>query len=105
MTAADLEIYVGAPGDAFVATCWEEAVELVNQYVGIDRLTAAPRVIPETVRTRACLEVGSELFHRRNAPNGVAQFATLGDAPVRVARDPMLGAYPILNRFLPGGFA
>ena len=106
MTATDLENYVGAtPGDAFVATCWDEAYELVTQYVGTDPVTAEPRAIPPATLRRACLEVGSELFHRQKAPNGVAQFATMDASPIRVARDPMVGAYPILNRFLPGGFA
>ena len=80
-------------------------MELVDQYLGLDPATSATRVIPAGVKRRACLEVASELYHRRNAPNGVAQFAALDGAPVRVARDPMLGAYPILNRFVPGGFA
>lgn len=100
MTAADLKAYVGASTtDAFVETCWVEAEELVTQYVG------PTTFVPEPVLRRACLEVGSELYHRREAPNGVAQFATLDSAPIRVARDPMVGAYPILNRFTGGGFA
>lgn len=104
MTAADLEAYVNLPGadgehSAFVTQCWEEAVELVECYVG-------SADVPATVLKRACLEVGSELFHRRQAPNGIAQFATLdGSSAVRVARDPMVGAYPILKRFIGGGFA
>lgn len=100
MTATDLRGYVGA-GDTdtdFVQQCWYEAEALVTRYVG-------EAAVPDAVLGRASLEVGSELFHRRAAPNGVAQFASLEGAPVRVARDPMVGAYPILNRFLPGGFA
>ena len=57
------------------------------------------------VQERAVLEVGSELFHRRNAPNGVAQFAALDGAPIRVARDPMVAARPLLSPYLGGGFA
>ena len=101
VTAADLTAYVGAqPTDgAFVAACWSEAEALVSAYVGTAK-------VPSEVLSRASLEVGSELFHRRSAPNGVAQFGTLdGAAPIRVARDPMVGAYPLLARYVSGGFA
>ena len=96
-----LSAYVGAgTADAeFVAACEAEATALVGAYVG----TA---LVPYEVLGRAVLEVGSELFHRRSAPNGVAQFGTLdGAAPIRVARDPMVGAYPLLARYVGGGFA
>lgn len=96
VTAADLLTYVnGSASDTtFAEGCLAEAVELVSLYVG-------DAVVPESIRDRAVKEVGSELFHRRQAPNGIAQFATPDAAPLRVARDPMVGAYPILNR-VPG---
>jgi hypothetical protein len=87
-----LKDYVGAthPDDDFVSACWDEAVALVTKFVGTATVNA-------DVLTRAYVECGSELFHRRSAPNGVAQFATLdGGSAVRVARDPMIAAYPIL---------
>jgi hypothetical protein len=58
------------------------------------------------VLLRAKIECGSELFHRRSAPNGIAQFATLdGGSAVRVARDPMIGAYPLLTPYVGLGVA
>lgn len=95
---------MGAPEtDAtFVEQCFDEATALVTAYVGsIDPVTA----LPASIRERAVLEVGSELYHRRQAPNGVAQFSSFDGAPIRVARDPMLGAYPLLQRFLGLGIA
>lgn len=84
--------YVDAPtsDDDFVEACWAEAQLLVDQLPGADK---APREIVH----RCYLEAGSELYHRRNAPNGIAQFATPDAAPVRVARDPLVGVYPILR--------
>jgi len=87
-----LKDYVGAtaPDDAVVEACWDEATALVTKFVGTATVNA-------DVLFRAKIECGSELFHRRSAPNGVAQFATLdGGSAVRVARDPMIAAYPIL---------
>ena len=91
--------YVGADASQtdFVESCVDAAVGLVSQFVGSSD-------VPAGVLERAILEVGSEMFHRRNAPNGVAQFAVDGSA-IRVARDPMVGAYPLLARYVGGGFA
>jgi len=97
----DLKAYVGAPAsdDAFVADCWTEATALVSKFVG----TAA---VNADLLQRAKIECGSELFHRRSAPNGIAQFATLdGGSAVRVARDPMVGAYPLLTPYVGLGIA
>jgi hypothetical protein len=96
VSAADLLAYVNgsATDNDFAEACLAEAIELVDLYVGTV-------VVPESIYDRAVKEVGSELFHRRQAPNGVAQFATPDAAPIRIARDPMVGAYPILNR-VPG---
>lgn len=96
-----LKDYVGASGndDDFVEHCWDEAVVLVDKFVG-------EATVDATVLTRAYIECGSELFHRRSAPNGVAQFATLdGGSAIRVARDPMVGAYPILLPWVGVGVA
>jgi hypothetical protein len=100
MAAYDkLKAYVGASDadNAFVSDCYDEAHLLVDRYIG----TAT---VPAAIISRAKEEVGSELFHRRSAPNGIAQFATLdGSSAVRVARDPMTPAYAILNRWMPSG--
>lgn len=61
--------------------------------------------VPAAVLDRAYLEAGSELYHRRQAPNGIAQFATPDGNPVRVARDPLVGVYPLITPYLGGGFA
>ena len=101
MTADDLSQYVGANADdtAFVASCWARADALVTQYIGFAG-------VPWAILNGAILDVGSELYHRRNSPSGIAQFATAGDAsPVRLARDPMTSVYPVLARFLGAGVA
>lgn len=100
MDSTNLQEYVGAPDSdaAFVEECWDEATALVNIFIGQE-------IIPVAILDRAFLEVGSELYHRRQAPNGIAQFASMDGSPVRVARDPMLGAYPLLQRFMVPGLA
>lgn len=95
----ELKDYVGAgtPDDDFVASCWDEAQALVDEYIG-------DAVVNADVLNRAYLECGSELYHRRSAPNGVAQFATLdGGSAIRVARDPLVGVYPLVARWMPAG--
>jgi len=100
MAWTDLKNYVGAPDsdDAFVETCFDDALSMVTVFVG-------QTYVPANILTRATLEVGSELYHRRSAPNGIAQFSTFDGTPIRVARDPMIGAYPLLNRYVGLGVA
>jgi hypothetical protein len=52
--------------------------------------------IPVAIKDQSILIASSELFHRRSAPNGVAQFASFDGAPIRVAKDPMNAVYPLL---------
>ena len=96
----DLKAYVNTSSsdEDFVEQCWDEAKALVDAFIG-------DAEVPVAATERAYLEVGSELFHRRQAPNGVAQFTTIDGSAIRVARDPMVGAYPILQRYTGLGFA
>lgn len=98
-----LRRHVGAGADTpdtALQPVLDEAEALVLGWLG----TATDKV-PGPLLVRAVIEVASELYHRRNAPGGVlGQFADLGAAPVRMARDPMLGAYPLLQPFVGGGF-
>lgn len=95
MNSDNLKEYVGASttDDAYVAECWETAQDLVLGY-------ANSYDVPVSVLERCFLEVGSELFHRRSAPMGIAQYASYDGTPLRIARDPLIGAYPILNKYM-----
>ena len=85
-------------GDDELGHALEEAIVLVMHHIGDVE-------VPDTIRDRAILEAVSELYHRRNAPSGISQFATPDGAPVRVARDPLVGVYPILRPYVGLGFA
>ncbi len=109
VAATDLADYVGAPDadDQYVDDCLATAGKMVADHVARSPLVAddgSTVEVPDEITDRAVLEVGSELYHRRNAPQGVAQFAALDGAPVRIARDPMVAARPILAPYLGGGF-
>ncbi|QTX04115.1 hypothetical protein [Agromyces archimandritae] len=90
--------HVDAADEAFISECLSEAEALVAALVGTTE-------VPAAVLDRARIEVGSELYNRRAAPNGISQFAAADGSAIRVARDPMVAAYPILAPFLPVGFA
>jgi len=101
MTWEDLKAYVNAPGadDELVQANWAEAHALITVYIG-------DATVPTAIHDRARIVVGAELYGQRAAPNGIAQFATFdGQNAIRVARDPMTGAYPLLGRFVPLGLA
>ena len=95
-----LEYVNGNASDADLAErAWGTASALVAVHVG----TA---VVPAGVLEEATLLCGSEIFYKRQAPNGIQQLATPeGVTSTRVARDPMLAAYPLLAPFVGMGFA
>ena len=95
MTWEDLKSYVGATDsdDTFVESCWDQAENLVNNFADADD-------VPADLMLRAYLECGSELYHRRSAPNGIAQFTSYDGSPVRIARDPMTPVYALLRRYV-----
>ena len=94
---ARLAAYVGdVPNDSFLRECAAQAATLIRGQVG----TAT---VPVDILERATIEVAAELYHRRSAPNGIKNFADGfdGTAAIRVARDAMVAARPLLAPYLP----
>lgn len=90
--------YLGdAPETDFLSDSVLEAIALVDRHC-----QAAPDSVPALIRDRAIVKVAAELYEQQNAPSGVRNFADMeGVTPVRVARDPMVAARPLLAPFLP----
>lgn len=91
----DLKGFVNAAAadDAYLQDCWNTASSLVDDFIGTS-------TVPASVKDRAYLMCGSELFHQRQAPNGIAQFAGFDGAPIRIARDPMTPVYSLLSPYV-----
>jgi hypothetical protein len=89
VTLEEFQAYLGTDESTFPQECLTAAQEMVNRYHG--EIT-----IPVAVHDQAVYICASELYHRRSAPNGVAQFASMDGSPVRIARDPMGAVYPLL---------
>ncbi len=98
VTLQELADYVGTDVlDDFLESCLSAGNAHVGNYIGtID-------TVPDEIHRQAIFICSSELYHRRSAPNGVAQFASFDGAPVRVAKDPMNAVYPLLLPYV--GFA
>lgn len=104
--------YVGAtdaPEDvAFAAAKYLEAHALVVQLLlaadGTDLFDTLPAPVQTDVLPQQVLEVASKLWLRRNAPNGQMQY-DLGGTTVLAPLDPLVTVRPLLEPFLPGGFA
>jgi hypothetical protein len=95
VTLQEFKDYVGTKdASGFPQECLTAGLALVVQYIG----TAT--TVPTEIKDQATLMCASELFHRRNAPNGIAQFADFGGAAVRVGSNPMTAAYQVLLPFL-----
>lgn len=94
VTLAEFQAYVGTDetGD-FIESCLDAGSAHVGRYIGdVD-------TVPNEIHRQAIMICASELFHRRSAPQGVAQFASMDGTPVRVARDPMIAVYPLLQPY------
>lgn len=97
VTVEEFRAYVGTNEDSsFVDDALQTGHHLVERYVG----TAE---VPSHVRDIAVLQVASEVFHRRQAPAGITQFADMSGSAVRVGKDPMSAAYELLRPYV--GFA
>ena len=93
VTLADLQAYIGTDETGtFIEECLDAGKALVANYVGTSE-------VPSHIHFQAELIAASELFHRRSAPNGIAQFASMDGQPVRVGRDPLAAVYPLLLPF------
>lgn len=92
---SDLKDFVSAGDetDEFVTDCFDTAEALIAAFIG-------EHVVPAVVRDRCVLNVGAELYHAKDAPNGVAQFSQYDNAPIRIARDPLVSAYKLLTPFM-----
>lgn len=101
ITGEQVAAFVNATDAAsrdFTAQCATEAPALITPYLAIDP--------PPAVLDRATLEVAADLFHRKKARNGVTAFDTSdGGDTVRINRDPMAAAWPILRPYLAPGIA
>jgi hypothetical protein len=94
VTLEEFQAYVGTEEIDFPQECLTSGTQLVESYIG-EVVT-----VPVALHDQAVLIASSELFHRRAAPNGVAQFASFDGAPIRVAKDPMGAVYPLLQRYV-----
>jgi hypothetical protein len=93
VTLEEFQAYVGTDETTFPQECLTAGHALVTKYIG-------QSTVPVSLHDQSVLITSSELFHRRSAPNGVAQFASFDGAPIRVAKDPMNAVYPLLQRYV-----
>lgn len=75
----------------------EQAATLIDKHVGSVQ-------VPAVILQLACVAVARDLHAASQAPGGV--FSPFADGgAVRLARDPMKAAYPLLAPYVGGGFA
>lgn len=91
ITLEELQQYIGTDETgSFIESCLSASNAHVGNYIG------SVNTVPNDVHKQALLICASELFHRRSAPNGIAQFASMDGSPIRVGKDPMTAVYPLL---------
>lgn len=88
---------VGSDDDERAGRHLVTARATVGAYLGTPATVAG---VPLDLLAHATLLVASQLWHAEDAPHGVANWADDTGTPVRVARDPLTVARPILGRFV-----
>ena len=93
VTIEEFRAYIGTDEDSnFVDECLTAGHALVTKFVG----TAT---VPSTIHDNAVLMASSELFYRRQSPQGVTQFASMDGNPIRAAKDSMNAARELLRPY------
>jgi len=94
-TVEDLADYVGAaPAEPLLPLVHAASLEMIDDYLG----PRGKSKCPTSVYDLATLQLGSELWIRRNSPGGVMSWAN-GDVPARLAADAMRSVRPLLDRY------
>lgn len=98
VTAEQLRVYIGAKENELDAV----TLDLARAEGEITRaLERAWRQPTEAERDGLVLEVGHELFKRRDSPSGSSQYADYSTGqPVAGPRDPLTPVWPMLRRFV-----
>lgn len=82
--------YIGTDESSdFIEAALDAGHALVDHYQG-------DATVPGDLHRIAVFQCASEIYHRRSAPNGIAQFASMDGSPIRVPKDPMTAVYPLL---------
>lgn len=89
--------------DGVLQVCLDESAALVDRYLeGHGDVDEPP---PAAILDRAYLLVAAELFNQRQAPNGYLnqQFDApdgIQSEPIRISRDPLAAARPLLAQWV-----
>lgn len=91
VTVGQFREYVGTDEVSdFVTNCLAAGSALVTRYIGT-------KTVPVSIQDEAILIASSELFYRRQSPQGVTQFASMDGSVIRAGKDPMTACVPLLQ--------
>ena len=100
------EVNTSAADDVLLTRCLVLATTLVVTYLADNLEAEDVAAVPSNVHDQAVLTAAADLFHQSKAPNGVAmQEYDVGDGdvsatPIRISRDPLRGARPVLDMYV-----
>lgn len=95
VTVEEFREYVGTKDTSdWVTTALEAGQAEVTNLIGL------VTTVPEALENLCILAVAAEWYHRRGAPNGITQFASMDGTAYRVARDTKASIYLQLMPYL-----
>lgn len=96
----EVATYLGVSESPFLKDVTKVAAAMVEQYL------KGCRAVPEEIVKYAVIVTAAELYHRKDAPNGVKAFSDLDGAPIRLASKAFkTSGKPILEDYRKLGFA
>lgn len=118
VTALAGYVNMSAADNTYVASCAGEAVAFIGQKFNPavlaidppaedlgDYIDAPLQRMPREAYEREVMELGADLFYRRQAQNGIVSVNAMDGTIARVSRDPWSAAEQRLSRWLGLGFA
>jgi hypothetical protein len=95
VTLENMADYIGAsPAEPTLPLIYDATFSMINDHLG----QRGRQKIPASTYDLAVLQLGSELWIRRNSPGGVMSWAN-GDVPARLAADAMRSVRPMIDRY------
>lgn len=101
------EVNAGPSSDnALLARCVGLAQQLITTYLEDNLEAEEVADLPTEVVDEATLKAAADLFHQAKAPNGVVMQeydvgdGTVGSTPIRIGRDPLRSARPVLELYV-----
>lgn len=110
VAALRAHVDAGAADIPDLTECVREAMAFIEKRAPatsttVDEVTTVESPLGDVLYRREVKELGSELYYRKQARNGVVALNTMDGTPIRVSADPFRASSERIARHRPWGFS